>query len=220
MNKKDYLRKKGRLPSQDLGTLFVFKSTPDGVGEITEHVVWDEIEGGYNSNNGSTRYKILRLKEPPFECTLVDGQDVGEESGHGSGFGDLWSWSYFFSINKESLEAKRAQENKRVYEKYQFKKNNSREIFVELCRAILRIKGSETNSSLNFYSSYKGSSKLLKYEDDVIIIVGGESDLSLSITRKENRNPVVYVQADGDVFRSHGEQSHLFQHAKDIISTF
>jgi hypothetical protein len=90
--------------------------------------------------------------------------------------------------------------------------------FIELCRSILRIKGVETKKhDLNFYSSYAGDGNLIKFEDDSIAIVGAESDLSLCITRKENSNPVVYVDKDGKTFRSHGEQKYLYLHVKRLI---
>lgn len=92
-----------------------------------------------------------------------------------------------------------------------------RKQFIETCRFILRTQGELVGKrSVNFYSSYKGDSELLKYEDDEIIIVGAVYDLSLSITRKENNNPVVYAKSDGEIFRSHGEQSHLFDHVAII----
>lgn len=88
-----------------------------------------------------------------------------------------------------------------------------------MCRAILRTQGELVGKNCtNFYSSYKGDSDLIKYEDDEIIIVGGVYDLSLCITRVENRNPVVYADEKGVVFRSHGEQSHLFNHIDKILN--
>jgi hypothetical protein len=94
-----------------------------------------------------------------------------------------------------------------------------RKVFIEFCRTIVRLKGELAGKyNTNFYSSYKGDSELLRYEDDQIIIVGAVYDLSLAITRKENGNPVVYAHSDGSVFRSHGEQSHLYGHVRNLIS--
>jgi hypothetical protein len=97
-------------------------------------------------------------------------------------------------------------------------KDMPRKTFVEMCRAILRFDGELVSKHcLHFFGSYKGDSDLLKYEDDEIIIVGTVYDLALCITRKENNNPVVYADEKGAVFRSHGEQSHLFGHVRNLI---
>lgn len=94
----------------------------------------------------------------------------------------------------------------------------SREFFIEMCRSILRTSGTNAREyESNFFSSYKGNSELFKYEDESIIIVGGINDLSLSITRKVNKNPVVYVDEKGVSFRSHGEQTHLYSHVRNLI---
>jgi hypothetical protein len=94
----------------------------------------------------------------------------------------------------------------------------SRKTFIEMCRAILRTQGELVGKNYtDFYSSYKGDSDLLKYEDDEIIIVGTVYDLALCITRVENRNPVVYADEKGVEFRSHGEQKYLFGHVRNLI---
>lgn len=93
-----------------------------------------------------------------------------------------------------------------------------RELFIELCRAVLRTKGTPVKNTPHphFYEN-KPSFNLLEYKDDVIAIVGAEDNLSLCIIKLENSNPVVYVDEFGKTFRSHGEQRKLFSHIECIL---
>lgn len=123
MNKEDYLRKKGTLPKEDYGSIFVFKSTPSGVGEIQEHLIWEKkpwhystyIDGGYVK----VPYTKFILKDSPFECQIDDDKTLGVESQYGSGVGDLWGYSFFCSLDKQVLERAREEEAKRIQEKYE-----------------------------------------------------------------------------------------------------
>jgi hypothetical protein len=123
MNKEDYLRKKGRLPKEDFGSVFVFKSTPGGVGEIQEHLIWEKESRHYNViASGGRRevpYTKFKLKDSPFECQIDDDKTLGVESQYGSGVGDLWAYSFFCSLDKQVLENAREEEAKRIEEKYE-----------------------------------------------------------------------------------------------------
>ena len=108
MTKEDYLRKKGLLPSEPLGKIFTFKSTRKGVEEILEHQIWEKRICSHRID-GDKRIPIIeyKIKEAPFECEITEGDTIGEDRGCGSGMGDLWSWTYFCSLDKYALEEAR-----------------------------------------------------------------------------------------------------------------
>lgn len=55
------------------------------------------------------------------------------------------------------------------------------------------------------------------YEDDDIAISVSTCDGTMLIRRKENNNPVVYLDPNGVSYRSHGEQRHLFDHVDLLL---
>ncbi len=110
MNKTDYLRKKGMLPPEDYGTLYCFMSTPDGVGDIIALQVWETKKSG--------RATVMNVHDGPYEARIDDGEVLGKNEGYGSGFGDLWSWTWFYSLDRSVLETARAAESERVDKKY------------------------------------------------------------------------------------------------------
>ena len=60
------------------------------------------------------------MMEAPYEVDIRQGKDIWENSGYGTGFGDLWGWTYFGCIeaNLEKLKAKHLEEKERVATKY------------------------------------------------------------------------------------------------------
>lgn len=97
----------------------------------------------------------------------------------------------------------------------------TRNSFIEFCRLILRINSVPCKLryySPHFHSQYKGDKHLRIYEDENIIIVGPQDTLALTITRKENNNPVVYVDESGNTFRHHGEYNKLKDHVRQLIT--
>jgi len=90
--------------------------------------------------------------------------------------------------------------------------------FIELCRAIARIKGEEKKFTLNHHGKQDGENIILEFKDDVISICVDQKNLKMTITLLENNNPVVYSDEEGKIFRSHGEQCKLFAHVKKLTS--
>jgi len=123
MNKEEYLRKKGRLPKEDFGSIFVFKSTPSGVGEIHEHLIWEKKPWKYSTYIDGSCQDVpttkFKLKESPFDCSIDNHKVIGVESQYGSGVGDLWAYSFFCSLDRDALEKEREKESNRIKEKYE-----------------------------------------------------------------------------------------------------
>ncbi len=116
VNLEDYKRKKGMLPKEDYGTIFVFKSDPDGVSEITEHLIWEVYK------KGTRQYTLpmvdvmaYRLQDGPFEVEMYTDQEYGVEQHLCSTFGgDPWTGSTWCSKNHELLEDLRTKELERI----------------------------------------------------------------------------------------------------------
>jgi len=122
MTKEDYLRKKGSLPEKDLGIIYTFKSSRSGVHEIKESLIWKKCtSNGQTSLKGVTKNVTIQkysLNESPYEIDIWGEDIVGEHSFGGSGFGDLWSYSHFGSLDKSALEEARVIEKQRIEQKY------------------------------------------------------------------------------------------------------
>lgn len=126
MTKEDYLRKKGRLPRQNYGTMFTFMSTREnGPGEIKEVLIWDihTMTGGirWTSKDGERMAEDITyytFKESPYKSSIRASEKVGQDIGSGSGFGDLWSWTRFISLSKDDLQEAWDKELIRYEDKY------------------------------------------------------------------------------------------------------
>jgi hypothetical protein len=126
MNKQEYLIKKGRLANPVNGTLWIVKSTrtsvimyeaqvweiKDGFGQTT----WHNLDGTETRRTTCKNYKLNDVE--PYEITVYDDTNIGEKHGYCSGFGDLWSWSYLVSPDKEKALKLYEEEKIRVQTKY------------------------------------------------------------------------------------------------------
>lgn len=120
MNKKQYLQNKEVIPP-DLGIIYVIKSTRFGINMI-ELPIWG-IENCqktvfYSDGPRKINYNKYILKESPFKAIIEDGKEYGKDHGYASGIGDLWEWSYFFTLKKEVAEDILHSEKVRIIEKY------------------------------------------------------------------------------------------------------
>jgi hypothetical protein len=119
MNLTDYKRKKGELPAEDLGVIYVFKSTREGVSEINEHLIWEIRKSGRRTHpKPEMDIFAYKLKESPYEVTITEGEIVSQDNHLFSGFGDCWSGSTFASTNRSELEKSREKEFIRIEKKY------------------------------------------------------------------------------------------------------
>ena len=120
---QDYLEKK-RIEKEGYPTMWVVHSTREGVKEPIERQVIHSVYGSQN-----IKY-VLKTKEYPFEITLKHGNTSDIDEGYGSGFGDLWMWTYFTSLSKKEGDEWYEEETKRVMLKYLPKQKKTEKIFV------------------------------------------------------------------------------------------
>lgn len=116
---QEYLKSK-KIKELGLPKLYIVKSTPDGVEKPVERQVEEIIENV--SFRGKERVPIDRYKllkdVYPYEVDILRGETSNKDEGYGTGFGDLWSWSYFSSFSPEEAEKYYQEELIRVKNKY------------------------------------------------------------------------------------------------------
>jgi hypothetical protein len=123
MNKQDYLIKKGQVADSANGTLWIIKSTRTGVIMYEAPVVEITNSGAItfyddDKNKVTVTTKRYKLGESPYEIDVRDDTKIGQEHGYGTGFGDLWSWSFFASPDKDKILKLYEDEKLRVQTKY------------------------------------------------------------------------------------------------------
>ncbi len=121
---QEYLRKK-KIKELGLPMMYVVKSTPDGVGKPVERQVV-EIKPNYNFVTYSDGKMVLLSKyvmedDFPYEIDIEENNISASNSGYGSGFGDLWGWTYYCTLSKEDAEQYYINEWERVKDKYYYK---------------------------------------------------------------------------------------------------
>lgn len=115
---QEYLKRK-KIQELGLPKLYVVKSSPEGVEKPIERQVVEIIEN--ISFRGNERFPIDRYKlndNYPYEVDILRGETSVKEDGYGTGFGDLWCWSYFCSFSKIEIENYYEEELLRVQNKY------------------------------------------------------------------------------------------------------
>ena len=115
---QEYLKKK-KIQELGLPKLYVVKSSPNGVEKPVERPVVEIIEN--IAFRGKERLPIDRYKLEgcyPYEVDILRGEISSKDDGYGTGFGDLWSWSYFSSFSKDDIEKYYEEELLRVQNKY------------------------------------------------------------------------------------------------------
>lgn len=124
---QEYLSRKAR-EKLNLPTMYVVHSSREGVDKPLEKPVTAiKVDAGWSffrKKDGSNLEEKVSLTKYsmeggfPYEILIPVGQKSSKEEGHGSGFGDLWSWTYFCTLSKdEALEYYKV-ESKRVQDKY------------------------------------------------------------------------------------------------------
>lgn len=101
---EEYKRKKAMEGKPAI--MYVIESRRDGVKLHEREIL------SFDANK-------YRLNEFPYEVELQEVDDVQADHGYASGFGDLWQWSYYSTVDKELAIQKFEEETKRVYDKYQ-----------------------------------------------------------------------------------------------------
>ncbi len=123
MNKADYLIKKGRIADPKNGEMFIIHSTRKGV-TMKKIPVWEVRP----YSGGATYF----FNEAPYELKIILEDDFGEYEAYGTGFGDLWSYTYFGTFDEAVAKFLFNEETNRITNKYLSGKNNETE-YIPAC---------------------------------------------------------------------------------------
>lgn len=120
-------KERKRIEAEGLPIMYVVHSSPVGVDDIIEVQVTNinrnagkvTTYGIGNDTKIEYSYDTYTLEKGfPSEVDIKEGEISSTQEGHGSGFGDLWSWTYYCTIDKDDAEAYFEKETQRVNEKY------------------------------------------------------------------------------------------------------
>lgn len=115
---QEYLREK-KIIELGLPKLYIVKSTKNGVENIIEHQVVEIIENVSYLGNERTPSDRYKLEDSfPYEVDILRGETSKKCDGYGTGFGDLWEWSYFCSLSLDETQKYLEEETERIKNKY------------------------------------------------------------------------------------------------------
>lgn len=106
--------------AEELPIMYVIESTREGV-QLHERNILSFSENKYNIDGF------------PFEVELKEVDSIHVTHGYASGFGDLWFWSLFSTVDKEIANKKFEEEKKRVWEKYQDPNRPDEDLIIPMC---------------------------------------------------------------------------------------
>ncbi len=122
INKLQEYKERKRMEALNL-RIFICKSDKNGTGEIEEYLVKHVMP-----NHGTKKYAdgitksitkyLLNTDKFPMEVEITEGDDFENIKGYGSGFGDLWEWTYHCSLSKEECLEWKTIEQKRIEDEY------------------------------------------------------------------------------------------------------
>jgi len=107
---QEYLKRK-KIEQLGLPKLYIVKSSPESVEIPVERQVVNIVE-----NVAFRRYELEGSY--PYQVDVLRGETSSRDDGYGSGFGDLWGWTYFSSFSKEEIEKYYEAELLRVHKTY------------------------------------------------------------------------------------------------------
>jgi hypothetical protein len=170
VTKEDYLRKKGLLPPEPLGEMYTFKSTREGVGEIKKILIWKHTVSTGRGSEGEFKIDNYEFRESPYNGQIYGGSLIGENRGCGSGFGDLWAWTWFISLDENALIEAREKEYQRIKEKYLDAVDEEAELkeIIDSYKWI-KVKKYEDDDSLIWLERYKKLEEHHKVETEFLI---------------------------------------------------
>lgn len=119
MSRVDEYKKKKMIEEMKLPKLWVIHSDREGVSmpRQLQVVAIDEI-GERHYEYYRTKVKRYKFEEEPFSIDIEEGRDNGRNHGYGSGFGDLWCWTWFCSFSEEESLDYYRMESARIEETY------------------------------------------------------------------------------------------------------
>lgn len=106
---QEYFEKK-RIERLGLPKIWVVKSTREGVDV--------PIECQVKQIDNVSNYKRHIISESPYEIDIENGKVESINEGFGTGFGDLWAWTYYSTLSKEDADKYYLTELDRVTNKY------------------------------------------------------------------------------------------------------
>lgn len=92
---------------------------------------------------------------------------------------------------------------------------------IEMARFIARFAGVENedvDQMARCRCEISKSTSTKVFQTPAMLIVAGVDTLELSITKRENDNPVVVADAQGKVFRFHGEIAHISDELHSVFA--
>jgi hypothetical protein len=103
--------------------MYIVKSTRQGVEEPKEREVVSISEKVGQYTSGSRKDKYIDLykldtTEFPYEVDLVEDEISGEDEGYGTGVGDLWAWTYYYTKSLEDAWEYHKRQSEWVKEQY------------------------------------------------------------------------------------------------------
>jgi len=168
----DYYKKK-RLEAErkELGMMYVVYSDRDGVKDVQEFQIIElnpRIGNGESEGIGKYTYSryVIDNTEFPYEIDIIDGEDSSIEEGYGTGTGDLWSWTYYFALNKEDAEEYFKKERVRVQKKYPSNKKLKNTAKISL----IQIKTVSGDLDGNYKQIEDGVNKALLDDADIMVL--------------------------------------------------
>lgn len=119
MSRVEEYKKKKFIEQLMLPKLWVIRSDREGVS-MPRQLQVISIEEISERTNGFVRTKVKRYKfdEAPFDIDIEEGRDNGMNQGYGSGFGDLWCWTWFCTFSEEEALNFYRMESTRIEETY------------------------------------------------------------------------------------------------------
>lgn len=122
---QEYLKKK-KIKELGLPKMYIVKSTPKGVSDIKESQVINIVEGKNKKiysdiypEGKVIPYKIYYMEDGfPYEIDMDEDSISDSVEGHGTGFGDLWGWTYYCTLSEDDAKEYHKNETERVSKKY------------------------------------------------------------------------------------------------------
>lgn len=111
--------------------MYVVESNREGVKEPVEREIINKSMGGTRCSKGVGDEKLVKKDlykyeldktQFPYDVNIVEGATSDRIIGRGTGWGDLWSWTYFYSTDKQEALDYFYVESNRVFQKYLTKK--------------------------------------------------------------------------------------------------
>jgi hypothetical protein len=168
MSKLQEYKDNKRMKELGLPKIYVIKSSRTGVESPKERQIC-EIQDNYGTRtymDGSKNLnKYITKDDFPYEMIIEEGEISGIEAGYGTGMGDLWAWSYYYTFSKDDAYDYFEKESIRVSEKYQ-KHNNMNE---------------EQKIQETILSFFKRKAKQYGEHENNLFIEGGLTYLSLGV---------------------------------------